>query len=52
MIRHPHYLEIPWEVHWHTEPDARHRLLWWLVAGITLLALFLVGVGVTGGSLL
>lgn len=51
MIRHPHYLDIPWDIHWHAEPQGRHhRLMWWLVAGVTLLALFLIGVGVTGGT--
>jgi hypothetical protein len=52
MIRHPHYLDIPWEIHWQGEPQTGHRRLWWLVVGITLLALFLVGVGVISGTLL
>jgi len=51
MFRHPHYLEIPWEMHWHSEPRATHRFIWWLVAGATLLAMFVIGVGVTGGAL-
>lgn len=50
MIRHPHYLEIPWEVHWQAEPQADRHRLWWLIAGITLLSLFLIGVGVISGA--
>ena len=49
MIRHPHYLEIPWDVHWHAEPHPAHRHVWWLIAGLVLLAMFLIGVGVTSG---
>ena len=49
MLRHPHYLEIPWDVHWRHEPTGRHHHLWWLVAAIVLLAIFLIGVGVTSG---
>jgi hypothetical protein len=51
MIRHPHYLDIPWDIHWEQEAAGRHRHLWWLIAGVTLLAIFLIGVGVTGGAL-
>jgi hypothetical protein len=51
MIRHPHYLDIPWDIHWQAEPRRSHPMLWWLVAGVTVLALFLIGVGVTGGTL-
>jgi hypothetical protein len=48
MIRHPHYLEVPWDVHWH--PVVRHhRHLWWLIAVLVLLAIFMIGVGVTTG---
>ena len=48
MLRHPHYLEVPWNIHWHraTEP---HRQLWWVIALLVLLAIFLIGVGVTSG---
>ena len=49
MFRHPHYLDIPWEVHWQTESGKHHRHLWWLVAALVLLAMFLIGVGVTSG---
>lgn len=49
MLRHPHYLEIPWDVHWQAEPR-RHQILWWLIAAVTLLAAFLIGVGVTSGT--
>lgn len=49
MIRHPHYLEVPWDVHWHHEAAGYHRQLWWLIALIVLAAMFLIGVGVTSG---
>ncbi len=49
MIRHPHYLEIPWSLHWHDEPHTVHHHLWWLIAALTILAIFLIGVGVTSG---
>jgi hypothetical protein len=48
MLRHPHYLELPWDIHW--LPSVRqHRHLWWLIALLVVLALFMVGVGVTAG---
>ena len=50
MIRHPHYLDIPWDVHWRHETTS-YRHLWWMIALIIVLALFLVGVGATGGTL-
>jgi len=47
-MRHPHYLDIPWDLHW--EDDDRHRsYLWWLIAAVVLMAVFLIGVGVTSG---
>ena len=50
MIPHPHYLELPWEMHWHRA--ARHpRHLWWLVPLLVLLAIFMIGVGVTTGRM-
>lgn len=51
MLRHPHYLEVPWDLHWHHEARVSHYRLWWLVAMLTLLAVFLIGVGVTYGIL-
>ena len=50
MIRHPHYLDLPWNVHWEAEPQANHHRIWWLVMGITVVALFLIGVGVISGA--
>jgi hypothetical protein len=50
MFRHPHYLEIPWNLHWHGGLQ-RHDHHWWLIAAVTLIAIFLIGVGVTGGTL-
>lgn len=49
MFRHPHYLEIPWDIHWHHGAPAHHHRLWWLIALLTLAAIFLIGVGVTHG---
>jgi hypothetical protein len=46
MVHHPHYLELPWDIHW--RPAARHRLhLWWLMTLLVLLAIFMIGVGDT-----
>lgn len=49
MFRHPKYLEIPWEMHWHreqTEPESRY---WLIMILLILSAVFLIGVGVTSG---
>jgi len=51
MIRHPRYLEIPWDVHWHAEETRPHQHFWRLIAGLVLLAMFVIGVGVTSGIL-
>ena len=59
MFRHPYYLEIPWNLHWHDDPHAAHHhlwwliavLVWWLIAVLAFLAIFLIGVGVTSGTL-
>jgi hypothetical protein len=47
MIRHPRYLEIPWSVH--QRETGPHRHLWLFMAVLILLAMFLIGVGVTSG---
>ncbi|MBS0183177.1 MAG: hypothetical protein JSS39_12310 [Nitrospira sp.] len=48
MFRHPRDLEIPWEVHWNqNEARPHHHLL--LMAILIVLAMFLIGVGVTSG---
>ena len=49
MFRHPHYLEVPWDMQGHRATRGTHRHLWWLIALMVLLAMFLVGVGVTHG---
>ncbi|MGQ0666642.1 MAG: hypothetical protein ACT4O4_06375 [Nitrospiraceae bacterium] len=49
MIRHPRYLEIPWDVHWHQGESGPHGHLWQLIVVLTLVAMFLIGVGVTSG---
>jgi hypothetical protein len=48
MFRHPRYLEIPWQIHWDQKEEApHHHLLLTLI--LILLAMFLIGVGVTSG---
>ena len=48
MFRHPRYLAIPWEIHWdHKEAGPNHHLL--LMVILIVLAMFLIGVGVTSG---
>lgn len=49
MIRHLHYLDVPWDMHWHQGATRYHHRLWWLIALLVLAAMFLVGVGVTSG---
>jgi hypothetical protein len=49
MFRHPHYLEVPWGTRRHRASTEPHRHLWWLIALLVLLAMFLIGVGVTSG---
>lgn len=49
MFRHSYYLEIPWTLHWHTEAGQAHHHLWWLIAALAFVAIFLIGVGVTSG---
>jgi hypothetical protein len=49
MFRHPHYLEAPWDMHRHPVAGGPLRHLWWLIALLVLLAMFLIGVGVTSG---
>jgi hypothetical protein len=50
MFRHPHYLDIPWDIHWHTDARVRHRHVWWLVGALVLIALLLIGVRAVGGE--
>jgi hypothetical protein len=49
MFRHPHYLEVPWDIQGPHETTGPHRHLWWLIALLVLLAMFLISVGVTSG---
>ncbi|HEU4685262.1 MAG TPA: hypothetical protein VFS39_12235 [Nitrospira sp.] len=49
MMRHPHYLGLPWDLHWRRDTAAPHRHLWWLIAALVLTALLMIGVGVTSG---
>lgn len=51
MIRHPHYLEVPWEIRWHDTSGTTHRRLWWLVAILVLAGMFMIGVGVLSGKM-
>ncbi|MDP3091417.1 MAG: hypothetical protein Q8N04_12105 [Nitrospira sp.] len=50
MFRHPRYLDIPWDIHWHTDVHPRHRHLWWLIGVLVLIALLLIGVRAVGGE--
>ncbi|MCS6291498.1 MAG: hypothetical protein H8J66_00365 [Nitrospira sp.] len=50
MFRHPHYLDIPWDIHWHQDAQTRHRHVWWLVGVLVLIALLLIGVRAVGGE--
>jgi hypothetical protein len=49
MLRHPHYLELPWDLQGHRGTTEPQHHLWWLIALLVLLAMFLIGVGVTEG---
>lgn len=49
MFRHPHYLDIPWDIRWEHEAGQPHHHLWWLIAALVVLAMFLIGVEVVGG---
>ena len=49
MFRHPHYPEVPWDTHGHRATTEPHRHLWWLIALLVLLAMFVIGVGLTSG---
>jgi hypothetical protein len=51
MFRHPHYLEVLWDIQGHPGTAGPHRHLWWLIAVLVMLAIFLIGVGVTYGIL-
>jgi len=51
MFRHPHYLEVPWDIHEHRVTTGPLRHLWWLIALLVLFAMFLIGVEVTHGIL-
>jgi hypothetical protein len=51
MFRPPYYLEIPSNLRWETLPHRHHHHLWWLIAALTLMAIFLIGVGATSGTL-
>jgi len=51
MLRHPHYLEVPWDMYEHRVTTGTHRHLWWLIAVLVLFAMFLIGVGATQGIL-
>ncbi len=48
MLRHPRYLEIPWEMHWdHKESGSHYHVFLMLI--LIFMAMFLIGVGVTSG---
>ena len=47
MFRHPPDPQVPCPMHGHLATTGPHRHLWWLIAFLVLLAMFLIGVGVT-----
>jgi hypothetical protein len=49
MLRHPHYLELPWDMREQRGTTEPQHYLWWLIALLVLFAMFLVGVGITEG---
>lgn len=49
MIRHPQYLDVPWDIRWHHQATGPHRRLWWLIAALVLVAMLMIGVGVSSG---
>jgi hypothetical protein len=51
MFRHPHYLEVPWDMHGHHESTGPQRHLWRVIALVVMLAMFLIDVEVTSGIL-
>ena len=42
-MRHPRYLEMPWNFHWDRETTSHHRYFWWLVALLVVTAVFFLG---------
>jgi hypothetical protein len=51
MLRQPHDLEVQWDIHGHRVTTGPHHHLGWLIALLVMLAMFLIGVGVTEGIL-
>ena len=49
MLRPPYDLEVPGDTQWHRATTGSQRHLWWLIAQLVLLSMFLIGVGVTSG---
>lgn len=49
MIRHPHFLEVPWDFHSAGDSHKHERHEWWIVMALLLAALCLIGIGLTGG---
>jgi hypothetical protein len=48
MIRHPHFLEIPWDFHPAGGIHRKDSLLWWVIIALLLAALCLIGISFTG----
>ena len=47
MLRHPRYLNVPWDIQWRHGAATRHH--WWFIAVLIAAALLLIGVRATGG---
>jgi len=49
MLRPLHDFDVPGDTQWHRATTGPQRHLWWLIALLVLLGMFLIGVGVTSG---
>ncbi|MDP9132245.1 MAG: hypothetical protein M3M98_03815 [Nitrospirota bacterium] len=49
MVRYPRGVHISGETHCRPETSSHHH--WWLILLVLVMALFLIGVGATGGWL-
>lgn len=48
MSRGPHYLELPWDIHWYPT-KGQYWPPWWLIALLVVLAMLMIGMDVMSG---
>jgi hypothetical protein len=48
MIRHPQFLEVPWDFHPVEGSKKPEHHVWWLILALLLVALCLIGIGLMG----